>query len=920
MFEDLIYDIVRDWIRDQRKDDLSWADIDNAKGKLSSFLEMNEEFNHWPHMSEEEWHQLVKLQKESEEETLAIKSRQESATISDQYEENAVTEIPPGSATAWQTYRRKLISKGFNEATIDEIERASFKLIKKLSLNTTEIGPRKGLVIGNVQSGKTANMAALMAMAADWGWNMFIVLSGTIENLRRQTQERLFGDLYDGTCRLNWNSLEQLKANMSPGYRAQDKNFEANQRFMTVCLKNATRLRNLIRWLQEDPHSQSKMKILVIDDEADQAGINTASIQNPNARKTISKLICALVNGKNFKNEDIKDQYKAMNYIAYTATPYANVLNEHSEESIYPRNFISALSISKEYFGPQQIFGCEDTDYDGLNIIRKITDDDLNNIKDIHNGNSRHIPNSLRDAVCWFMCCVACQRQWGYTKPVSMLIHTSQKTSHHDHIAKVVYNWIRITPAVEIIRQCETVWENETREFDKVCLREQYHDYNRSDDDILDYPSFNDIKEQLNILLSGTKISNIPLDQEDIPQYHQGIHLCIDNCKNNGKADGMIVRLLYPKEEQDIARAFIVVGGQTLSRGLTIEGLVSTYFLRAVKQADTLMQMGRWFGYRRGYETLPRIWMTERIKDQFIFLSKLDKKLRDELRRMEDLGIAPERYGPRVLSHPMASILKITAKNRMQEAVGTDYSGVASQTIIFDNNGVTLEDNLKQTESFLSNLHAPEEHKDCNKHSAHSIVWKNVEFGTVRNYLESFHYSTQQSAFNDIKRMMLWFDNLTNSGKLGNWNIVLAGVDKDKASGYWTPFDVAKVCRTNKKQHKQDTLNIGTLRAPKDVLADVDLEGATPELISLVRNFDAKNVFDIRNMAGLGKTPQLLIYIIDKNSKAKANSKTREDLGAQADVVGLCINVPEDRKRSNDNMVAIPINDDMFDFIEKVDE
>ncbi len=167
---------------------------------------------------------------------------------------------------------------------------------------------------------------------------------------------------------------------------------------------------------------------------------------------------------------------------------------------------------------------------------------------------------------------------------------------------------------------------------------------------------------------------------------------------------------------------------------------------------------------------------------------------------------------------------------------------------------------------------------------------------------------------------MLWFENLTKSGKLGNWNIVLAGVDKDKASGCWTPFNVAKVCRTNKKQHKPNILNIGTLRAPKDVLADVDLDGAAPELISLVKNFDAKNVFDIRNMAGLGKTPQLLIYIIDKNSKAKANSKTRDDLGALADVVGLCINVPEDGKRSNDNMVAIPIDKNMFDFIEKVDE
>ena len=921
MFEDLKYDPVRDWIKDRRKESVSWEDIIVGEGELESLLHFNERFNHWPHLTKEDWECIVNQQLKSEEETLAIKKQQESATIHDNFQENAVTDIPRGKDTSWQTYKRKLLQKGFKPNSVDEIETATFKLIKRLSLNTTEIGARKGLVIGNVQSGKTANMAALMAMAADWGWNMFIVLSGTIENLRKQTQTRLVGDLFDPTCKLQWISLDQLKANMPYGARAEHMNFNSSSRYITVILKNATRLRNLIKWLQEDSNSQKQMKILVIDDEADQAGINTANL-NSNERKTISKLICALVNGKNYENKPCDQQYMAMNYIAYTATPYANILNEHGDESIYPKNFISSLSVSTEYFGPQQIFGCEDTDYDGLNIIRTIKDEELTEIQEIHSGDIEITPNALRDAICWFLCCVACQRYNGYKKPVSMLVHTSQKTDHHDKIAKVIYNWIANTDDNQIISYCKKVWNKETKEFDKKILRSQYLDYGRDDDEILDYPSFEQIKKHLKILLSGTRISNIPLDQEEIPKYHDGIHLCIDNCQNNGTTDGMVVRLLYPSDEQDLARAFIVVGGQTLSRGLTIEGLVSTYFLRAIKQADTLMQMGRWFGYRKGYETLPRIWMTNRIKQQFEFLAELDKKLRDELKRMDDLGIIPERYGPRVIAHPQTSFIRITAKNRMQEATNVDYSGVTTQTTIFDNDKVLLGVNLNATREFLSSLFEPAERKSCNEHSANTYVWRNVKFNKIKEYLEKFHYSPRQTAFNNIERMMLWFEHLTSKKVFTDWSVILAGADTSSKNRWElnSSIGVSKVCRTKKKNLPSETISIGTLRSPKDMLADIDLENASDELKELVQNFESKNTIDIRNKAGLGQTPQLIIYVIDKDSKAREGSTTREDLNAADDIVGISITVPEDPSRSGRNVLAIPIDDKLFDFIEDLDE
>ena len=920
MYDELIYDPVRDFIKERRCDGVSWDDILNGEGELENLLHNGNKFLHWPNVTVEIWKEIVDQQKISEKEILAYGEADSSATIHDKFQENAIDDIPRGKNSAWQLYKAKLKQKGFRESSINEIENTSFKLIKRLSLNTTVSGTRKGLVIGNVQSGKTANMAALIAMAADWGWNMFIILSGTIENLRQQTQNRFRNDLINNNCQLQWYSLEGLKPRQ--GTRASYLNFtrNSNSRFFTVILKNPSHLRNLIKWLQEDPNSQEKMKILVIDDEADQAGINTANV-NADTRRTINNLICSLINGKNFKNEDIDTKYLAMNYIAYTATPYANILNEHSEESTYPRNFISSLSVSKEYFGPQQIFGCEDTQYDGMDIIRNISEDDLSEIIEIHdNGCATNIPNSLRDSICWFLCCVACQRYRGSTKPVSMLVHTSQKTNHHQFIANAIEDWVKKNNTKDIIKCCKSVWNKEIARFDKNILREQYSDYSRKDEEIVPYPSFDEIEKHLKKILSGDRISNIPLDQEDVPQYHDGIHLCIDNCQNNGNIDGMIVRLVYPTEEQNIARAFIVVGGQTLSRGLTIEGLVSTYFLRSIKQADTLMQMGRWFGYRKGYETLPRIWMTERIKQQFAFLSELDKHLRDELKRMDDLGIAPERYGPRVIAHPQASFLRITAKNRMQEAANVDYSGVSTQTTIFDNDKASLEGNINITRDFLKSLAEPAEHKSCNQHSINSFVWKNVKFNMVRDYLEKFHYSPRQAAFNNIERMMLWFEHLSSKKIFTNWNIILAGADS--STDKWmlnSSIGVSKVCRTRKKNQPESTITIGTLRSPKDMLADIDLEGAPKELVDAVQNFESKNAMDIRKMAKLDNTPQLLIYIVDKNSKARLGSTTRDDLRAVDDVVGISITIPEDPRRSGKNVVAIPIDDKLFEFIEDLD-
>lgn len=925
----IIYDEPRRWIKRMRERGIDWGEIERGRKRdyagLQDFLEEQADINFWPDMSITDWQQLVQSQRNAEERVQAVEMLSGIAHIHDDRQNNAIT-VPQDETSSWQLYKNKLLADGFKEETVEEIERTTLKILKSLNSDTTNAEPVKGLVIGNVQSGKTANMAALLAMAADWGWNMFIVLSGTIENLRVQTQNRLFNDLnQQGT--LWWRSLQHLSKTVDISQKAQNLHFDADskERYFTVCLKNSTRLKKLIQWAQADKNKQRQMRILVIDDEADQADINTCKIDADEVSR-ISKLIRALVNGKDENGEDINSQYLAMNYIGYTATPYANILNEPYEDSLYPRSFITTLAVSKEYFGPQQIFGYtgDSVSFDGMDIVRTIDPVELNELKNIHDGNIFTIPESLVDAVCWFMCGVGCMRIWGYKKPISMLIHTSQKTAHHSAIAHVVSEWIIQTPAEEILKRTERVWYEETTRFSFEKFRDQYPTYDRPDDAINKYPEFSTVAEQIKILLNDG-ISHIELGADGDLSYHKGIHLCIDNCLNNGVNDGMHVRLAYPYSSNmpTPAPAFIVVGGATLSRGLTIEGLISTFFLRSVGQADTLMQMGRWFGYRKKYELLPRLWITDKTRRQFEFLAALDQELRDEIQYMDINGRSPAEYGPKVKNSPKVSFIRITAKNRMQAATEStmDYSGASNQTYLFDNDKVILEHNIQLTEDFITGL--GDEWHPSEPFFDNDAVWKDISFAYVRNYLERFKFCNRLKVFDDTKPLMDWLEKVTTEGKLGTWNVVVAG-KKSSSNGTWILPNgkvINKVNRSKKKsvyEADSNLLDIGALRDPMDLMADVDVTAISNEdtkkrIIQAITSGQSKGAAGFRDSTGLDSTPQLIIYRVDKDSTTNSQA-TRRNLEAKADVIGLCIYIPGGRiGTSYASTVSIKMSNDVFD-------
>ena len=904
-YDSPIYEECREWIQQCSERGFSWSEIKLARKKdvseLEQFLKSHEDEHFWPRLTVEEWFNLVDEVQEYANKQLSIHFRgNDGALFSDKQDNNL--SVPRSESSCWQLYKKSLKWK---EKSLKDLEDATLGILRRLSLDTRSSGPIKGLVIGHVQSGKTANMEALMAMAADHGWNFFIVLSGTIENLRLQTLRRMQRDLnLEGN--LSWRGIEHPSKRSQYGERAVDMNFKeySSQRYFTVCLKNSSRLKKLIDWIHADRASHDLMKILVIDDEADQASISNNAVdyrREQKERKGINKLIVNLVEDSHY-NEKTNGKAKAVNYVMYTATPYANFLNESTPESLYPKDFIWTLKTSDEYIGPNQIYGGNDSDdTDGLDIKRVITDDEVKQIAHIYAGEEKELPEGLKNAICWFICATATMRYWGYAKPISMLVHTSQRQDFHEIIAELIAEWINESRTSVLMGLCKSVYEYEIKRISKEAWLSQFKNYGVPPENIHDYPSFDEILPHISTLI-GKNMRHIKMNESGDLTYHDGLHLVIDNCSKSGISnENDHIRLAYPDPDSENypspAPAFIIVGGSTLSRGLTIEGLVSTYFLRASCQADTLMQMGRWFGYRRGYELLPRIWMTQDTIEKFIFLSQLEIDLRDDLKKYMRTEVRPDEYAPRLLNSPKVSWLKLTSRKHSTNAIPAemDFSGAKPQTFIFDNDVRIQEKNIEITESFLSLLPgAP-----VVSYYKNALVWKNIELEFIlKNFLVNrFKFSNRSRVFNEIGAFCDWIKQINTDKHLNLWNVIVAGVNEVKEglslnNKRWnvSRYNIGKVNRAKKTNVPKEFIDIGVLRAIKDLVADVDEE--------ILKKYEEvtkqEHVDSVRKEAGVDKIPQLLIYRIDKDSTVRKKDSQREKLDGICDIIGIQICVPGD--------------------------
>lgn len=847
-------------------------------------------------LSKDKWYELVDEVKESNKAIEVIKMGSEiinDASISDD------------RGSSWNLYQEKLRRQGWSHDSIQNVKKSSFEILKNLSMDTKDEGPIKGLVIGNVQSGKTANMAGLMAMAADNGFNYFIVLSGVIENLRRQTSTRLYNDMqHSGQGNLHWHLIEKPSLRDStPTKNISNFNLGVNDkdRYLTVCLKNKSRLDSLINWLYSDEKKAKQLKILVIDDESDQASINTNLIEEEE-ETTINRLIKKLVNNK---------AVQGMNYISYTATPYANILNEVSRDSLYPKDFIILLTPSSDYIGPKEIFGMEIPDTQPfVDIVRNVSDKDVDIMSMIHEGEEVNIPTSLKKSIHWFLLTVAVMRSWEYRKPITMLVHTSFKINHHKNVAQAIEKYLLFFKQnyEQLLPSLEELYLDESIEFSRSYFIEGLVDYSNPES-VKDYPKWDEVKRYLDyfVRLSDDEyLSHIPIGEEGQPLYHKGIHMVIDN--SGVKADDQIVRLVYPKNELPVAPSFIVIGGNTLARGLTLEGLTTTFFLRTTSQADTLMQMGRWFGYRKGYEILPRVWLEYTALERYRFLAQMNEELRDEIALYSQKGLTPIDYAPRVKNSYNHQLIRITSKNKMQaaQAVDFDFSGLNTQTIYFDKDRTRLEKNLRVTEEFLNKL--PNMSFKKNK-----IIWRDIDSNYIKEYLSKYRSSDSDIKMRNLPALIQWIEE--HGDKLENWNVILSGTgivkEVNDRNNDWNiqGYTLGKSMRTKLRRRSNDKIAcIGSLRTPADLLADIDAELSLKEK-QAVKSYEVQR---IREKYGYDKIPQLIIYRIDKgddydnelnlkyfDKEGKRIHSNREPLNFPLDVIGINLMIPGKTKGGN---------------------
>ena len=303
------------------------------------------------------------------------------------------------------------------------------------------------------------------------------------------------------------------------------------------------------------------------------------------------------------------------------------------------------------------------------------------------------------------------------------------------------------------------------------------------------------------------------------------------------------------------------------------------------------MQMGRWFGYRIGYELLPRIWLTKEAEAKFKEVSYIENRLREDLKKY-DLGTKPSEYAPKIQSSYLTRFL-LTSKNKSQNAsrAGTTYEKVDNQTVVFESNPKVQSENKDNAIKFIKGLFLKNDYNIVKD----SIVFNKVNYKEIEEYLfKKMKFYNQDRFFGNINDFYKWMENQNNDENLNNWDIIIENdnLRNNKNSIMITEdISIKKVNRSQRKKHLENTIDIGVLRNPKDrinaCLYEKGYEGELEEV----------------------EKPKLFIYFIDKDSKVERESKdkernpTRAPLDFETDIVGLYLYIPNTNKNNKDRII-----------------
>lgn len=781
---------------------------------------------------------------------------------------------PLASDTYWPATRRAFENEGWPADRIEDVNRASSKVVAHTPRPSTPRFNSHGLVVGYVQSGKTSNYIAVASKMADLEYNLVIVLAGIHNGLRKQTQERLQQMLQSENSGA-WHLLTSSENDFRPPGGSGVEAFLSRrnrQRTLAVIKKNATVLKRFLSWLDTTAGRSSleQTKVLIIDDEADQASVATSSI-NPKIRELLALM-------------------PRHTYIAYTATPFANVFIDPRADDLYPKDFILNLPRPENYFGPETVFGMDVVDEEsharsgGLDMVRNVPDESIYALrprpKEDVDSFEPEMTEELKDAIHWFWLATAARyARGGEDKHSSMLIHTSIRTKVHESFKEPITAYI--AKARRLLAQEDAVFLSE--------LEAQW----LSETDRVPAGMWGRKTERFDVLL------------KHLPAV-------LDACKPIIENGGSDERLDYSGNEPVVA---IVIGGNTLSRGLTLEGLVVSLFVRGAGQYDTLLQMGRWFGYRVGYEDLPRIWTTTELEQAFRHLAFVEAEMRADIERYQERDCTPQELAVRIYTHPT---LRITGKMGAAVPQDVSYAGSRLQTRYFlTHDGDWLEANLAATQELLGQCigtSTPTRVSD----SGH-LLFRDVDVSAIRKFLLRYNVHPDSSEL-DRDLVRKYIDRQTrdeDAPTLTKWNVVVINGPSGNPESPLPGAATRMVTRSRVREGADGDTPLGgtvsradikTLMSRRDIGFDLSQQ---PSNLSSLGEGD---LFELRrNDPATRSNGLLVIYTIDPDSSpTSSRQKVRVPLGAAAPVVGIGLVFPglADKTRSVQMAVQVTALDD----------
>lgn len=755
------------------------------------------------------------------------------------------TEWTPDSTKRffWRKQREFLMNtlvlkNGQEEASriINSIDFETDTILKNMENPTRHDFDSRGLVVGYVQSGKTANFTALIAKAADAGYRFIIVLAGIHDELRQQTQIRIDREL-TGHNNLNlegnfieWNDLEETRrwynltsAGWLDGKETGEFSGKGINKFHDIFLskerpvlaiikKNVKIMERLIKWIENSVEIDRKnVPVLIIDDEADQASVD-GNANKPDTDPTKT----------NIKIRQIIELFKRTAYVGYTATPFANVFIKHDSDhdelgdDLYPRNFIHSLPEPRGYFGTRRIFHDNLDDY----FVKQISDSKQEK-KDLSDRGL--LTSNLVSSVYDFLIGIAIRNLRGQENmPMSMMINIDHRVNKMDRIGDLLKSYITRTLP---------------NHYDLTAIHEAYLNY------------INVARTLNEKLFTNNEYFEWPAISEEIVKIitEKSIRISVLNSKNEDKLD-------YAKNP---SMKVIAVGGNKLSRGLTLEGLMVTYYLRESKQYDTLLQMGRWFGYRKGYEDLVRIYTNETLWRQFKDLAIVELEFRESIAEMinEDPPKTPKEFA--VAVKQILGLLP-TSKNKLGAAeLKPNFSGsqVSVTRLTLDKPEI-IDNNIIEVNNLISNLinSGKSFSPTSNNSDLPSLLTTGVSHNLIIPFLNNFHIATDvdnSSLEFDKYKLLEYLTKKFEKGELLNWNVGLISIGKNEDDNIISVVGDIKVRAVNRSRMKTSPVN-----GAYNIKA---ISSKSDRIIDLADT--AKNEYDGRT------SPILLLYYISRNSK-----------------------------------------------------